>query len=719
MPDFNDSNIDYFETCLSLMVKIEDDFSLLKTNLIDRYRYLTSKKYDEIFSMSEGVSEINFVNFSKIYDNYEFAINENEFLFYEHQLEELRIKEKEPNINVLESIQIQNVPQGDNKSDNNSTVNNTNIIRSQTNISNNLMPNLGSAAGSSNNGLGASAGNIDCKSLSSKFFKKGTFIWICKKINENVIGNYLISSFKLFSKLFGDSDINNVENLYAFIIDLFFKKLIDLIEKNKDFKEIDPIFLKEGLTSFYYPFCEAMQRINSININSKLLSEKILNYNEKILNNYLKNFYLNYILDTSKVFSEATAKIFNNLNNNLKQSSNIINNNLETNLIEISSNNNGNTNINNINKNIVFSNPNINNIGNILFNGLYASSTGRIFLNNEISILNNKLQNLINDKIATIKKLDIQEILSSTEEDTNKIYFNNLVSIYEVPFFVIRSFNIYKKDSLKCNVLYSRESRDQLNKEEREAFQNDLIFTKKKADEFLNLEKFINCNLHNYNEKDADRNLELKKDYEIIFIFLFILFVKSLDNFKALNEKFIKNFPKIKSNKQMRNELSNKFENNVKLALFNLYESLVEVIDCKIFQKLKALFFDTNLQYYENAITFRLPLRELLIDLFHFKKKLFILLEDEGKLYNESKLSTLNEALIHKKQRKLTKFQKEMECLSIRRLAIFNLNSNEEIFPQTIMNTIVRIFLKVRYKSFLYTNYYAYFNKKYIINDRI
>ncbi len=719
MPDFNDSNIDYFETCLSLMVKIEDDFSLLKTNLIDRYRYLTSKKYDEIFSMSEGVSEINFVNFSKIYDNYEFAINENEFLFYEHQLEELRIKEKEPNINVLESIQIQNVPQGDNKSDNNSTVNNTNIIRSQTNISNNLMPNLGSAAGSSNNGLGASAGNIDCKSLSSKFFKKGTFIWICKKINENVIGNYLISSFKLFSKLFGDSDINNVENLYAFIIDLFFKKLIDLIEKNKDFKEIDPIFLKEGLTSFYYPFCEAMQRINSININSKLLSEKILNYNEKILNNYLKNFYLNYILDTSKVFSEATAKIFNNLNNNLKHSSNIINNNLETNLIEISSNNNGNTNINNINKNIVFSNPNINNIGNILFNGLYASSTGRIFLNNEISILNNKLQNLINDKIATIKKLDIQEILSSTEEDTNKIYFNNLVSIYEVPFFVIRSFNIYKKDSLKCNVLYSRESRDQLNKEEREAFQNDLIFTKKKADEFLNLEKFINCNLHNYNEKDADRNLELKKDYEIIFIFLFILFVKSLDNFKALNEKFIKNFPKIKSNKQMRNELSNKFENNVKLALFNLYESLVEVIDCKIFQKLKALFFDTNLQYYENAITFRLPLRELLIDLFHFKKKLFILLEDEGKLYNESKLSTLNEALIHKKQRKLTKFQKEMECLSIRRLAIFNLNSNEEIFPQTIMNTIVRIFLKVRYKSFLYTNYYAYFNKKYIINDRI
>jgi len=699
IPDFNETNLDYYEACLSLLVKIEDDFPLLKTNLIDRYRYLTSKKYDEIFSNSEGVSEINFSTFSKIYDNYEFAINENEFLFYEHQLEEMRLKEKEANLSRSEAIQH---PQAnsDNKSDNSSTLNKINLI-SQTSIANNLTINLGFTARNSNPGLGAIARNFDCKSLSSKFFKKGTFIWICKKINESVIGNYLNSSFKLFIKLFGNSELKHLENLYDYVIELFFKKLNVLIEKNKDLKEIDPIFLKEGLSSFYYPFCEALQKINNKSINSGMLTQKILNFNEKILNNYLKNFYLNYILDTAKVYSESTAKIFNNLNNNIKQTSNNLNNNNLDNNSEISSNYSGNTNLNNVNNNILFSNPNINNIGNLLFNGFYASSTARIFLNNEISILNNKLQNLIIEKIGIIKKLDIQDILSLTEEDANKIYFDNLISIYEVPFFVIKSFNIYKQDSLKFGIFYSSGSRSHLNKEEKEAFEIDYVSTREKASEFLNLEKFIINNFTNLNVKDTEKKSELKKEYEIIFVFLFIFFAKSLENPKALNEKFLKNFPQIKSNKQMRNELTFSFENNIKISLFNQYDSIIEIIDCYIFKKLKALFFDADLLNYENAITFRLPLRELLIELFYFKKKLFIVLEEEAKIYNESKLSTLNEAHIHKKQRKLTKFQKEMECLSIRRLAIFNLNTNEEIFPQNIMIIIVKIFLKVTFKFFI------------------
>ena len=121
----------------------------------------------------------------------------------------------------------------------------------------------------------------------------------------------------------------------------------------------------------------------------------------------------------------------------------------------------------------------------------------------------------------------------------------------------------------------------------------------------------------------------------------------------------------------------------------------MQIYDNFIFKKLKFLFFDFDLQNFENAITFRLPLRELMIELFHFKKKLLIILEEEAKVYNETKLSTLNEALMSKKQRKLTKFQKEMECLSIRRLAIFNININDEIFPQTLMTVIVKIFLKV------------------------
>lgn len=654
--------------------------------------------------MSEGVSEINFATFSKIYDNYEFAINENEYLFYEQQFEEMRLKEKESTLSGLEQNQNQqNNANSDNKSDNSSTLNKINLISSQSSITNNLTINV---VGNSNAELGMTSGNIDCKNLSSKFFKRGTFIWICKKINESVIGNYLISSFNLFTKLFGNMDSNHLENFYDFVIEMFFKKLNVLIEKNKDLKEIDPIFLKEGLSSFYYPFCEALHKIDSKIIQSGELSEKILKYNEKILNNYLKNFYLNYILDTAKIFNESVSKIFLNLNDNLKQSSNIFyNNNIENNN-DVSSNYSGNTNLNNFNNNSLFSNPNINNIGNVLFNNFYASSTAKIYLNNEISILNNRVQNLINEKIIIIKKLEIQDILSLPEEETNKILFNILNSIYEIPFFVIKSFNIYKNDSLKFNIFYSSGTRSNLTKEENEAFENDLVLTRKKANELLNLQKFIADNLTNLNEKDSEKSLELKKEYEIIFLFFFILFVKSLENPKALNEKFLKNFPQIKSNKQMRNNLTSFFENNIKYSLFNLYESIIEIIDCYLFRRLKSLFFDSDWLNYENAITFRLPLRELLIELYHFKRKLLIILEEESKIYNESKLSTLNEALIHKKQRKLSKFQKEMECLSIRRLAIFNLNINEDIFPQTIMNIIVKIFLKV-------SNYF--FDIKFIV----
>jgi len=664
-----------------------------------------NKKYDEIFSMNEGVSEISYLTFSKIYDNYEFAINENEFLFYEQQLEDMRLKEKEASIGAFDIQGISSSTSAENKSDNSSIQNNKiNLLISQNSLTNNLNLN----AMNSNSCLTGSNGNFDCKNLSSKFFKKGSFIWICKKINENIVGNYIISSFNLFKKLFINADLKPLENLYAYLIEVFFKKLTDLIEKNKDFQEIDPIFLKEGLSCFYYPFCEAMNKIETKSISAALLSQKILNNNERILNNYLKNFYLNYVLDIARLFGETIKNIFNNLNNNLKQNpintsgvNNLENNNeINSNLSE-NSNNTNTPNVNNNDFNFLNANQNMNNLGNLLFYSFYASSTAKIFLNNEISFLNNKLQNLINEKIGIIKKLDIQDILSLSEEETNRIHFNNLISIYEIPFFVVKCFNIYRKESISFSMFYSSGNRSNLNREEKEEFELELNIVKKKAQEILDLGKYI----LNKNNDSNEKKIENKKDYETIFFFVFILFIKSFENPKALNDKFLKNFIEIKSSKQMRNELSVYLEKHINYSLFILLESLIQLYDNYIFKKLKNLFFDSDLQKYENAITFRLPLRDLLIELFHFKKKLLIILEEEAKIYNETKLSTLNEALLHKKQRKLTKFQKEMECLSIRRLEIFNLNMNEEIFPQTIMKIIVKIFLKV-----------GFFNKRFILN---
>ena len=564
--------------------------------------------------MGEGISEINFCNFSKIYDNYEFAINQNEYLFYEHQLEEIRIKEKENN------------PNFDN----------------------------------SHNIIDDNVSNIDCKNLSSKFYKKGTFIWICKKVNENIISNYIQSSFRLFIKLFGTStdDLKYIENLFSFIIDMFFKKINDLVEKNKEFKEIDPIFLKEGLSSFYYPFCESLQKIDNKNMNMDILSEKILKYNEKIINNYLKNYYLNYVLDVAKLFSQTISKIFNNLNQNLKNSQN---------------------------KN------NISEIYNNLLNLFSCNPTSKIFMNNEISITNLKLQHLISQKISIIKKLDISDILCLNEDETNIIYFQIMLTIYEIPFFVIKSFNLYKNDCLDFSIYYSSKERNNLNKEEKENFEFDLINTKKKVKEILSLDKFI-----------LEENNTSKKEYEIILLFLFISFIKSQENPKSLNDKFLKYFIPIKSVKKLKNELVEKLENNNKETFYYLVESLIQIYDNDIFKKLKNLFYDLNWQDYENAITFRLPLRDLLIELYIFKKYLMIILGEEAKSYIETKLSTLNEALINKKQRKMTKFQKEMECLPIRRLAIFNISTIEQIYPQNLMIILVKIFLKVNFFLILF-----------------
>ena len=182
--------------------------------------------------MKDGVSEIDFSTYAKIYDNYEFAINENEFLFYESQIENSENKDK------------------------------------------NIIP--------------ANFNSSTIRNLYSKYFKKGTFIWICKKIQENVILNILSLSHKIFLNLFDKKHSKVIESLYNYVIDIFNKKVNDIIEKSKNNFKLnsqggyictpDPVFFKEGILSFYFSFCETLQKINNENINSEQLSENILKF---------------------------------------------------------------------------------------------------------------------------------------------------------------------------------------------------------------------------------------------------------------------------------------------------------------------------------------------------------------------------------------------------------------------------------------------------------
>lgn len=237
IPEFNEFHREKFETCLNLLVKINEDKEELIKIFIERYQYLLSQKYDKLFSMKEGVDEIDYETYSKIYDNYEFAINENDFMFYEEQI----------------------------KVNSNAVQNNT---------------------------------TINLRTLSSKYFKKGTFIWICKQIAENIISQLMISVYKSYIELFGEDTIDNMNALLSFCIESFNKKLFNFLDKSKynSTLAIDPIFFKEGLTAFYQTFiAELRSKMNDAKIKKDDLIESILNNNKELTHLYISNIYCTFI----------------------------------------------------------------------------------------------------------------------------------------------------------------------------------------------------------------------------------------------------------------------------------------------------------------------------------------------------------------------------------------------------------------------------------------
>jgi hypothetical protein len=573
MPDFNESNLELFETCLSLLVKIEEDKSDLIYTFLDRFKYLINKKFDEIFGIREGVTEIDFLTYAKIYDNYEFAINENEFLFYENQIENSETSEK--------------------ISGSSSLILNLNSIRT----------------------------------LSSKFFKKGTFIWICKKIQENIINNFLSLTYKTYNNLFEKKNTNVLNSLYNHIIEIFYKKINDIIEKSKsNFKlqvnpqgsqggilcDPDPIFFKEGILSFYFSFCESLQKISSNDdkINSAELSEKISNFNKTLTDKYIKNLEFFYIHQLSENINQGVRNMLEkNKNHSL-----ILN-----------------------------------------FDSYYTDN----------NLLFTKLTNILLENLNVLKKLDLGELYNSVsdENSSNKIYLNKISNFLNLFYYVLKSTNTLKFDNLKIEKSnLSLEDFSSIRKKINEIFQNvtkERIYT-----------KIILCKIPVMTQNNSNN-----------------------PGIKIYLDKILKEFPILKNNKTLYNEVKSLIERETAETLGSLFDSLVQLQDREIYEKLNCLFYSEDWLNYEKAVTFRLPLRNLCYDLFSLKNELYALLDEEKKEFEENNASSLNEALLwNKKQKRLSKYQKEMECLHIRRLSIYSFSNNS---PQTIMFTIAKIFLKV------------------------
>jgi hypothetical protein len=581
MPDFNESNLELFETCLSLLVKIEEDKSDLIQMFLDRFKYLINKKFDEIFGIREGVTEIDFLTYAKIYDNYEFAINENEFLFYENQIENSETSEKF----------------------------------------------------SSSSSLILNPRNI--RTLSSKFFKKGTYIWICKKILENIINNFLYLIYKSFNNLFEKKNTHVINLVYNHIIELFNKKINDLIEKsNSKFKlqinsqgtiagilcDPDPIFFKEGILSFYFSFSESLQKIssNDDNINSKELLEKILNFNKILTEKYVKNLEFFYIHHLSEYINQGV-------------------------------------------KNMLEKNKN---------KSLFVNFDSFFIDNN---LLFSKLTNFLHENLIVLKKLDLGELYNTKSDENycNKIYLNEISKFLNLFYYVLKSTNTLKFDNLRID-------------------KSNLSI-----EDFSNMRKKIN---------EFFENVSKERIYTKIILCKIPVMTQNNSNnpgIKIYLDKILKDFSNLKNNKTFYNEIKSLIERETSETLSSLFDSLVQLQDREIYEKINFLFYREDWLNYESAVTFRLPLRNLCYDLFLFKNELYTLLDEEKKVFDETNSSSLNEALLwNKKQKRLSKYQKEMECLHIRRLSIYSMSNS----PQAIMLIIAKIFLKVCNIIYFYKN---------------
>ena len=285
VPEFNEFEIEKFEKCLSLLVKIEDDKKDLIKIFIDRYQYLITCQYDKLFAMKDGVEEITFETYNKIYDNYEFAINENDFLFYETEIK-----------NRQQQMQ-------------------------------NALPNLNDFSK-----------KLNLSSLGSKFLKKGTFIWISKKVCENILSQLMVNCYESYKSLFGIETTDNINPLFNQCVANFNLKIKNCLDKIKEKNEplLDPEFFRDGLYSFQKAFEEnLLSKIKDEKINGKKYILDISENNKTLLNIYFVNMHeefikritnkinksLTHIINVNKsIYEEINSDSFIKLNKNLFES---------------------------------------------------------------------------------------------------------------------------------------------------------------------------------------------------------------------------------------------------------------------------------------------------------------------------------------------------------------------------------------------------------------
>ena len=596
--EFNEFEIENFEKCLSLLVKIEDDKKDLIKIFIDRYQYLITCQYDKLFSTKDDVEEISFETYNKIYDNYEFAIKEDDFLFYENE-----IKNREKNLSL------------------------------------NQIPNSSSMA------LSDFSKKLNLSSLASKFLKKGTFIWICKKVCENILSQLMVNCYNSYKSLFGEDTTDNINTLFNQCVSNFNQKIKNTLDKVKEKNQplLDPEFFRDGLYSFHKAFNEnLLSKVQDEKINGAKYMSDISENNKNLLNIYFVNMHEEFI-------KQVTSKINNSLEKIIKFNKSIYDEANSESFIRL-------------NKNL---------------------------FQNEVNIFYKYIEELFLSYSKQIKSLGLEsfnkdEFLGA---ETSQLYINHLMSVFALLILVLHSSNKvkfrnneYEKYFISFNKVMNFKEiienyKEIINtnfakwKDNYELIYFFIFFIKKCKEQINNMNPIITTNINNMTDKFLFEYPILKKDKKLVAFF---------NDF--INKELTQCYP-----------------------LF--FDAIILLENKKIFDNLKKLFFEPDwLKVDKTPVTFRLELKKYCYQLYQLKLNLNDVLEEESNKFKEAKK---NKIITDNSYKNKSQVQLEMEKLQIRRMTIYGevVSSPQEIIyilVKIFLKTLNEFIKLKKYNLFAY-----------------
>ena len=155
---------------------------------------------------------------------------------------------------------------------------------------------------------------LNLSSLGSKFLKKGTFIWISKKVCENILSQLMVNCYESYKSLFGIETTDNINPLFNQCVANFNLKIKNCLDKIKEKNEplLDPEFFRDGLYSFQKAFEEnLLSKIKDEKINGKKYILDISENNKTLLNIYFVNMHEEFIKRITNKINKSLTHIIN------------------------------------------------------------------------------------------------------------------------------------------------------------------------------------------------------------------------------------------------------------------------------------------------------------------------------------------------------------------------------------------------------------------------